>query len=96
MKWIDVPPVEGCLVINTGRAMERIMNGKSVATKHRVKFTENVLRHSIPYLWLKNHSIIRPHFLEIQAIIKFLRQSTDFGHLDRLKLRVLTRDLTII
>lgn len=50
MQWIAVPPVEGSLVINTGRAMERITNGKSKATKHRVRFTKNALRHSIPYI----------------------------------------------
>ena len=49
LKWIDVPPVADSFVVNTGRAMERISNQKLRATKHRVTFTKNVLRHSIPY-----------------------------------------------
>ena len=43
MKWIPVAPVKGSLVVNTGRAMERITNGQWKATKHRVRFTKNVL-----------------------------------------------------
>ena len=44
MKWVPLAPVEGSLVVNTGRAMERITNGDWKATKHRVRFTKNVLQ----------------------------------------------------
>jgi len=48
-KWIDIPPQSDTLVINTGRAMEILSNGRSLATLHRVKFTVNRERVSIPF-----------------------------------------------
>jgi len=60
-KWIDIPPQEDALVINTGRAMEIISNGKSLATLHRVKFTPNRERVSIPFFVApQNTAVIHP------------------------------------
>ncbi|CBY34201.1 unnamed protein product [Oikopleura dioica] len=48
-EWIPVKPVPGSLIVNTGRAFERMSNGRAKATKHRVRFTPNITRFSIPY-----------------------------------------------
>ena len=47
-------PQDDVLVINTGRAMEIISNGQSLATYHRVKFTPNRKRISIPFFLAPN------------------------------------------
>ena len=52
--WVDVVPRRDVLVINTGRAMEIISNGRSLATYHRVKFTPNTERISIPFFLAPN------------------------------------------
>lgn len=36
-EWIDVPLVEGTLIMNVGDMMEILSNGRYVATRHRVK-----------------------------------------------------------
>jgi isopenicillin N synthase-like dioxygenase len=35
--WIDVDPVEGTIIVNTGDLMERWTNGRFKSTLHRVK-----------------------------------------------------------
>ena len=52
--WVDVPPQSDVLVINTGRVMEIISNGRSLATYHRVLFTPNTERVSIPFFLAPN------------------------------------------
>ena len=49
-----MPPHRDTLVINTGRAMEIISNGRSLATFHRVRFTPNIERISIPFFLAPN------------------------------------------
>jgi len=53
-QWIAVPPQEGVFIINTGRIMERMLNGEAKATKHRVRFTPGIERRSIPYFCQPN------------------------------------------
>jgi len=53
--WIDVKPDPDTIVINTGRAMEIISNGESLATLHRVKFTKDRERVSIPWFVAPNY-----------------------------------------
>jgi isopenicillin N synthase-like dioxygenase len=36
-EWIDVPLIEGTMILNIGDMMEILSNGRYVATKHRVK-----------------------------------------------------------
>jgi isopenicillin N synthase-like dioxygenase len=36
-KWIDVPPLDGALVVNVGDILETWTNGRFVATTHRVR-----------------------------------------------------------
>jgi len=53
-EWVAVPPQPNTFIINTGRAMERITNSEARATKHRVRFTKNVKRFSLPYFYQPN------------------------------------------
>lgn len=46
--WLDVPFRPGALVINTGRALERLSGGRLPATLHRVRRTREA-RLSIPF-----------------------------------------------
>jgi isopenicillin N synthase-like dioxygenase len=46
-EWIDVPLVEGTLIMNIGDMMEILSNGRYVATRHRVK-TVREERYSFP------------------------------------------------
>lgn len=46
--WIDVPPVEGALVVNIGDMLEAWTNGEFVATSHRVRKVAEE-RFSFPY-----------------------------------------------
>lgn len=47
-EWIDVPFLEGAFVVNTGRALERVSDGRYPATAHRVVPTPSP-RISIPF-----------------------------------------------
>jgi isopenicillin N synthase-like dioxygenase len=49
-EWIDVPAIEGSLVINLGDLMQRWTAGRFRATQHRVLGSGRV-RHSIPYFF---------------------------------------------
>jgi isopenicillin N synthase-like dioxygenase len=46
--WVDVPPVEGSLVVNFGKLLERWTGGRIRATEHRV-LGNDVTRTSIPF-----------------------------------------------
>ncbi|KAJ5106114.1 hypothetical protein N7456_002789 [Penicillium angulare] len=47
--WIDVPPVEGSLVINIQQGFEAITGGTCAATTHRVIAPTTKTRYSIPF-----------------------------------------------
>ena len=49
--WIDVEPVEGALVINTGDMMQVWSNDRFTAALHRVSPRVNDERYSIPYFF---------------------------------------------
>jgi len=59
-EWIDVPPVEGTLVVNIGDMLELWTNGEFVATSHRVrKVVEE--RYSFPLFFnVDYHTEVRP------------------------------------
>jgi isopenicillin N synthase-like dioxygenase len=48
--WIDVPPLEGTLVVNFGQVLEHWSAGRIRATEHRVLGT-GVERYSIPFFY---------------------------------------------
>ncbi|KAJ5086174.1 Oxoglutarate/iron-dependent dioxygenase [Penicillium argentinense] len=48
-EWIDVPPVEGSLVVNIQQGFEAITGGVCAATTHRVIAPISRTRYSIPY-----------------------------------------------
>jgi len=48
--WVDVPPVEGSLVVNFGKLLERWSGGRIRATEHRVNGND-CERFSIPFFY---------------------------------------------
>ncbi|HVJ31553.1 MAG TPA: 2OG-Fe(II) oxygenase family protein [Terriglobia bacterium] len=48
--WIDVPPIDGSLVVNFGRLLERWTGGRLKATQHRV-IGHGAERYSIPFFY---------------------------------------------
>ena len=48
--WVDVPPVEGTLVVNFGQVLERWSAGRIRATEHRV-LGAGIERFSIPFFY---------------------------------------------
>ena len=48
-KWIDVPPVDGTLVVNLGDALEVWSDGAFTARPHRVKASKDKDRYSLVY-----------------------------------------------
>ncbi|CEJ61961.1 Putative FAD/FMN-containing dehydrogenases [Penicillium brasilianum] len=48
-EWIDVPPIEGSLVVNIQQGFEAITGGVCTATTHRVIAPTSRTRYSIPY-----------------------------------------------
>ncbi|SPL71703.1 2-oxoglutarate-dependent ethylene/succinate-forming enzyme [Acinetobacter stercoris] len=62
-KWIDIPLIEGTLVMNIGDMMEILSNGRYLATKHRVKKVSEE-RYSFPFFFSCDYDYI------IQPLIK--------------------------
>ena len=59
-RWVDVPPVEGTLVVNFGQVLERWSAGRIRATEHRV-LGAGVERFSIPFFYeARAEAIIAP------------------------------------
>lgn len=50
-RWVDVPPVQGTLVINTGDMMQVWSNDRFRAAVHRVLPRDTVERFSLPYFY---------------------------------------------
>ncbi len=48
--FVDVPPIEGSLVVNFGKLLERWTGGRIRATEHRVLGNDRA-RHSIPFFY---------------------------------------------
>ena len=48
--WMDVPPIEGTLVVNFGQVLEQWSAGRIRATEHRV-LGSGAERHSIPFFY---------------------------------------------
>ena len=59
-QWIDVPPLEGTLVVNFGQVLEQWSAGRIRATEHRV-LGSGVERYSIPFFYeARADAIIAP------------------------------------
>ena len=59
-RWIDVPPLEGTLVVNFGQTLEQWSAGRIRATEHRV-LSSGVERYSIPFFYeARADAIIAP------------------------------------
>ena len=81
-KWYDVPFNKKALVVNTGRALEFLSNGKFKATNHRVLWNKSK-RLSIPFFFEPSHDFkMNKNFLNSKRYSekgliyeKFLNQS---------------------
>ena len=49
-RWVDIPAVEGCIVVNFGRLLERWTSGRVRATEHRV-VSPGRERFSLPFFY---------------------------------------------
>jgi len=63
-EWVDVPLVEGAMIMNIGDMMEIMSNGRYVATKHRVKKVKEE-RYSFPLFFSCDYDhVIAPIVLD--------------------------------
>lgn len=59
--WLDVPPLEGAFILNTGDMMRRISNDTYISTPHRVINVSGKERYSIPFFFEPDmHACISP------------------------------------
>ncbi|KTD21416.1 flavanone 3-dioxygenase [Legionella lansingensis] len=59
--WLDVPPLEGSFILNTGDMMRRMSNDTYISTPHRVINTSGKERYSIPFFFEPDmHALISP------------------------------------
>ena len=49
--WLDVPPVEGALIVNIGNMLHRMSNGRLISTPHRVINATGCERYSVPFFF---------------------------------------------
>ncbi|WP_367605732.1 isopenicillin N synthase family dioxygenase [Legionella sp. W05-934-2] len=60
-QWIDVPPLEGGIIVNTGDMLRLVSNNTIISTPHRVINTSGRERYSIPFFFEPNmHSMMAP------------------------------------
>lgn len=60
-RWIEAPPLDGCLIVNVGNMMECWSGGRFRSTMHRVNPPEGVDRYSIGYFAVPSHdTVVRP------------------------------------
>lgn len=65
-RWLDVPPVEGTLVVNFGQVLEQWSAGRIRATEHRV-LGSDVERFSIPFFYeARADAVIAPLPIDTQ------------------------------
>ncbi|GMJ05386.1 Scopoletin 8- Hydroxylase [Hibiscus trionum] len=53
-EWVEIPPVEGALVINVGDMVQILSNGKYKSAEHRVRTTSTKSRVSVPIFTMPN------------------------------------------
>ena len=60
-EWIDVPPLKGGIIVNTGDMLRRVSNDTIISTPHRVINISGRERYSIPFFFEPNmQSMISP------------------------------------
>ncbi|XP_023742843.1 scopoletin 8-hydroxylase [Lactuca sativa] len=47
-EWIEIPPIDGALVINIGDSLQIVSNGRYKSAEHRVRTTSSASRVSVP------------------------------------------------
>ncbi|KAL5744823.1 hypothetical protein ACOSP7_027703 [Xanthoceras sorbifolium] len=47
-EWVEIPPIDGALVINVGDTLQILSNGKYKSAEHRVRTTDTKSRVSVP------------------------------------------------
>ncbi|KAI3790304.1 hypothetical protein L2E82_03254 [Cichorium intybus] len=47
-EWIEIPPIDGALVINVGDMLQIVSNGRYKSAEHRVRTTSSASRVSVP------------------------------------------------
>lgn len=57
-KWIQAPPISGCLVVNIADCLMRMTNNTFVSTVHRVVNNSGDKRYSIPFFFGFNQSMM--------------------------------------
>ncbi|MEV4315546.1 2OG-Fe(II) oxygenase family protein [Actinocrispum sp. NPDC049592] len=57
-QWIEVPPIEGALMLNSGDAMARWTNGVIPATPHRVVSPKNDERFAIAFFYATSYDVV--------------------------------------
>ncbi|MEV0764782.1 2OG-Fe(II) oxygenase family protein [Nocardia sp. NPDC050435] len=57
-QWIDVPPIEGALMLNSGDAAARWTNGVIPATPHRVVSPKNDERFAIAFFYATSYDVV--------------------------------------
>lgn len=75
--WLDVPPLEGAFVLNTGDMMRRISNDTYISTPHRVINVSGKERYSIPFFFepdMRAH--ITPIITNTQPLYEPIEYST--------------------
>ncbi|WP_392538870.1 isopenicillin N synthase family dioxygenase [Legionella sp. 227] len=69
--WLDVPPLEGAFILNTGDMMHRLSNGEYISTPHRVINVSGKERYSIPLFFEPDpHAVIAPVNTEKKPIFE--------------------------
>lgn len=53
-RWLNVPPLPGCIIVNSGDLITRMTNGKFKSALHRVYKTHDGDRYSTPFFCYPN------------------------------------------
>jgi isopenicillin N synthase-like dioxygenase len=57
-RWIEVPPLDGCFVVNVANQMECWSGGRFISTKHRVKPPAGIDRYSMAYFAMPDYGTV--------------------------------------
>lgn len=68
--WLDVEPLPGAFVLNSGDMMRRLSNDTYISTPHRVINTSGKNRYSIPFFFEPNmHAVLSPVTSKNESIL---------------------------
>lgn len=92
--WVEVPPMEGALIVNSGQLLERVSNSFYKPTIHRVRSQKNVSRYSLPFFFEPNISCTFASYksLPVENYERYLlRQIEPFTEYSALRKRIEVR-----